>query len=286
MEKKHATLLIQCSDAQGLIARLTNFISDTQGNIISLHEFVDSISKRFFCRIQWEINTSTLSEAEIKAALKKLIDALEKPEWSIFFSSKKPKMALFVSKFSHCLHDLLYRYKIGELDVEIPIVISNHENLRQEVEQLGIRYECVPINKQNKIEQEAKEIALMKSLDIDLIVLARYMQILSPSFVDEYPNQIINIHHSFLPAFPGAKPYHRAHQKGVKIVGATSHYVTSDLDQGPILFQDVINVTHRDTIPDLIRKGRDVEKGVLAKAVRVHLEHRILIHQNKSVIFQ
>ena len=201
------------------------------------------------------------NEAAAKTASESLMNTPEHPEWSAFFSSKTPKMAMFVFKFSHCLHgNLSHCCKIGELHADVPAAITNCKNSRHEAEQLGIRCECIPINKQNKLKQDAKEIALLEPSAVDSIHLARCMQILSPSFADVHPNQLINTHHSFLPAFPSAKLHHRAHQKGVQIVGATGHHVTSDLDQGPILFQDVVNVTHRDAIPDSIPKGRDAKK--------------------------
>ena len=203
----------------------------------------------------------------------------------LFFSDVKPRMAIFVSKMSHCIYDLLARYTAGEWDVEIPLIISNHPDLANIGEQFGIPFEVIPITKENKAEQEQKEFELLEKYNIDFIVLARYMQVLSEEFINRYPNRIINIHHSFLPAFVGAKPYHAAYERGVKLIGATSHYVTTELDAGPIIEQDIVRISHKNTVDDLVHKGRDLEKIVLSRAVEKHIQRKILTYKNKTIIF-
>jgi len=281
----HAILLMHCQDQKGIVAAVSDFISVNNGNIIELDQHVDHEEKVFFMRVKFSLDGFTIPQEKIKDYFKTLIAEKWDVKWRIYFSDYVPKIALFVSKMSHCLLDILSRWQSGEWKVEIPLIISNHDNLRFLAEKFGIPYHCFPITKQNKEEQEAKEIALLKENGIDCIVLARYMQVVTSDFISHYPNKIINIHHSSLPAFPGAKPYHSAYGRGVKIIGATSHYVTKDLDAGPIIHQDVVKITHRDSVKDLIRKGRDLEKLVLSRAVANHLERKILAYNNKTIVF-
>lgn len=285
-EKKNtAILLIHCPDKQGILATVTEFLNQNQGNIIYLDQHVDHHEKIFYMRVEWELENFTIPEDRIGEYFETLIARNLNMNWKIYFTDEIPRMALFVSKMPHCLFDILARYAAGEWDVEIPLIISNHETLRPVAQQFDIPFHYFPINKENKQEQEKNEIELLKKNQIDFVVLARYMQILSADFVQEFPNRIINIHHSFLPAFAGAKPYHAAHERGVKIIGATSHYVTSDLDAGPIIEQNVTRCSHVDTVERLTRKGRDLEKIVLSQAVYKHLQRKILVYKNRTVVF-
>ncbi len=285
-EKKNtAILLIHCPDKQGILATVTEFLNKNKGNIIYLDQHVDRQEKIFYMRVEWELENFAIPSEKIGEYFDTLIGAPLQMTWKIYFSESVPRMALFVSKMPHALFDILARYTAGEWDVEIPLIISNHETLKPVADRFGIEFYHFPITKENKEEQEAAELKLLKEKNIDFVVLARYMQILSEDFVNEYPNKVINIHHSFLPAFAGAKPYHAAHQRGVKIIGATSHYVTSDLDAGPIIEQDVTRCSHVDTIQNLIRKGRDLEKIVLSQAVYKHLQRKILVYKNRTVVF-
>lgn len=279
-----ATILLTRPDQPGIVAAMTTMLARNGANIIDLHQHTDRDSGVFFQRIKFDISGLKISREQ----LEQLLD-IEYPtageEWRVSYSDRKKRVALFTSKYDHCLFDLLMRHGIGELDCEIPLVISNHEDLRQRVESMGYAYHCFPITKETKAEQEQNEIALLKENDIDLVVMARYMQILSDGFIDEFAGRIINIHHSTLPAFIGAKPYHQAFERGVKLIGATAHYATADLDEGPIIAQGVEDATHADTVEDLIRKGRDVERMTLARAVIAHLEDRILVHGRGTVVF-
>jgi formyltetrahydrofolate deformylase len=285
-EKKNtATLLIHCPDRQGILATVTEFLNENLGNIVYLGQHVDRQEKIFYMRVEWDLKDFTIPKNKIGEYFDTLIASKLEMQWTIHFSENIPKMALFVSKMPHALFDILARYTAGEWDVEIPLIISNHETLRPVAERFGIDFYHFPITKENKAKQEAAELELLKKNNIDFVVLARYMQILSSNFIEKYPNKIINIHHSFLPAFAGAKPYHAAHQRGVKIIGATSHYVTTDLDAGPIIEQDVARCSHVDTVQDLIRKGRDLEKIVLSQAVYKHLQRKILVYKNRTVVF-
>ncbi|MFI3280463.1 MAG: formyltetrahydrofolate deformylase [Rikenellaceae bacterium] len=279
------TLLLHCPDQQGILAAVTTFINNNGGNIVYLAQHVDRVEQIFFMRVEWDLQEFSVPKEKIAETFEMLYADKYQMKYQLYFNTKVPRMALFVSKMSHCLFDILARYTAGEWDVEIPMIISNHEDMRKTAEQFNIPYFVFNITKENKAEQEAATIELMKEHDIDFIVLARYMQILSPNFISEYPNQIINIHHSFLPAFVGAKPYHAAFERGVKLVGATSHYVTNDLDAGPIIEQDITRVSHRDSVSSIIHKGRDIEKIVLSHAVEKHLQHKILVYGNKTVIF-
>lgn len=286
VNKNSAILLISCPDQKGIITSVTSFIFKNQGNIIELEQHIDKTCGKFFMRIEWDMNGFLIPQDNLKAEFGKTLGKTYQMEWDIHFSINTPKMAIFVSKHAHCFLDILARFQSNEWGIEIPIVISNHQDWQPVVENLNIKFQYIPITAQNKAEQEKFQIELMKQYKIDFIVLARYMQILSPDFIKHFQNKIINIHHSFLPAFPGAKPYHSAFERGVKIIGATSHYVTDDLDCGPIIEQNVTHVSHNDSVEDLIRKGKDVEKVVLSKAIWKHFNHKILVHQNRTIVFE
>lgn len=283
MQNLTATLLVSCPDQPGIVAQIAQFIYQNQGNIIHADQHTDFSSGLFLNRVEWQLDNFRLSRSELLSVWSQLAEQLQ-ATWQIHFSDQLPRLALWVSKQDHCLLDILWRWRSGELRCEIPLIISNHPDLKPIAEQFGIDFHCLPITKENKLAQETAELALLKQCKIDLVVLAKYLQILTTDFVVQFPN-IINIHHSFLPAFPGANPYHRAHERGVKIIGATAHYATAQLDEGPIIEQDVVRVSHRDNVDDLIRKGRDLERVVLARAVRLHLQHRILVYDNRTVVF-
>ena len=282
---KNAILLMHCPDQSGIVAVVTDFININGGNILYLDQYVDRENRIFFMRIEWDLTHFIIPEDKIEEYFHSLCAQKYCINFSLYFSDRIPRMAIFVSKMSHCLYDLLARYTAGEWEVEIPLIISNHPDMEIAAKRFGIDYKYFPITKENKAEQEAAELALLKEYDIEFIVLARYMQIVSPEFISRFPNRIINIHHSFLPAFIGAKPYHAAFERGVKLIGATSHYVTSDLDAGPIIEQDITRISHKDPVASLIRKGRDFEKIVLSRAVEKHIERKILVYQNKTVVF-
>ncbi len=281
----NAILLIHCRDKQGIVAKITEFLDNNNGNIIELAQHVDHEEKIFYMRIEWELENFLIPPEKIADYFQTQIAIKYNMQWQIYFSSFTHNMALFVSKMSHCLFDILARYKANEWNVNIPIIISNHEILKPVADAFGIGFFHFPVNSQNKKEIEKKQIELLKAKGIHFVVLARYMQILSDDFINAYPNKIINIHHSFLPAFPGAKPYHSAYKRGVKIIGATSHYVTTDLDEGPIIEQDVTRVSHEDSIENLIQKGKDLEKIVLSRAIKLHLQHRLLVFNNRTIVF-
>lgn len=281
-----AILLIYCPDKPGILASVTEFINRQQGNIIYLDQYVNREEKVFFMRIEWDISHFQIPKSKIEEYFNRLIALRFEMNFRLYFADNKPRMAIFVSKLSHCLYDLLARYASHEWNVEIPLIISNHRDLEPVARQFGIEFHFFPIDKSNKKEQESRELELLKNQNINFCVLARYMQVLSPKFIEKYPNKIINIHHSFLPAFAGAKPYHAAYERGVKIIGATSHYVTQELDAGPIIEQDVARVSHKDSVDDLIRKGRDLEKIVLSRAVEKHIERKILTYKNRTIVFQ
>lgn len=264
---------------------VTEFINSNNGNILYLDQHVDREEKLFYMRIEWDLCHFSIPKEKIADYFSTLIAQKHQMTFQIHFSEEKPRMAIFVSKMSHCLFDLLARYTSGEWNVEIPLIISNHPDMADVARRFDIDYHLFPVDKENKAEMEAREIALLEKHQIDFIVLARYMQIISDSFIAHYPHRIINIHHSFLPAFVGAKPYHAAYERGVKLIGATSHYVTTELDAGPIIKQEVTHVSHKDTVHDLIAKGRDLEKIVLSKAVNKHIERKILVYNNRTVVF-
>ncbi|MEO0895260.1 MAG: formyltetrahydrofolate deformylase [Bacteroidota bacterium] len=280
-----AILLIQCKDQMGIIAEVTQYVHMYNGNIINLEQHTDKESGDFHMRLEWDLMGYTIEKATIKFHFDQGIGKKWKMETQLYFSADTPRVAVFVSKMSHCLYDILYRVQSGEWKAELPLIISNHPNLQSIADRFGIAYHHIPISKSNKQEQEAVQRELLESHNIDLVILARYMQILTDDFASSWKNRIINIHHSFLPAFPGARPYHSAYERGVKIIGATSHYVTKDLDEGPIIAQDVTRISHVDAPKDLIKKGKDLEKLVLSRAVGLHLERKILVKGNKTVIF-
>jgi formyltetrahydrofolate deformylase len=285
INRNSAILLMHCPDQKGIVADVTEFINNNEGNIITLDEHVDRLDKVFYMRIEWELYGFLIPQEKIADFFSTLIAAKYNMSWNIYFSDQRPRMAIFVSKLSHCLYDILSRVHAGEWDVDIPLIISNHRDLEPVSIQFGIPFHVIEINQENRGEKEQQEIELLQQHGVTFVVLARYMQVLSENFIRQYPNQIINIHHSFLPAFPGAKPYHSAYERGVKIIGATSHYVTSDLDAGPIIDQDIVRITHRDSIDRLIMKGKDVEKLVLSRAILMHLQRRILVYNNRTVVF-
>ncbi|MCP4409835.1 MAG: formyltetrahydrofolate deformylase [Gammaproteobacteria bacterium] len=280
-----AMLLISCPDQVGIVAAITDFLYQHNGNIIDLEQHVGVREKHFFMRIEWNLQGFSLSVGELKKQFGSLIAERFNMDWQLSLADEIPRMALFVSKHSHCLYDILARYQAGEWNVRIPVIISNHPDLESAAKNLGIDFHVFPMTKQNKKAQEHAQLTLLQDYGVDFIVLARYMQILTGQFIAHYPNKIINIHHSFLPAFPGAKPYHSAYERGVKVIGATSHYVTAQLDAGPIIAQDVIHVRHTDAVDDLVRKGRDIEKLVLARAIWHHLRHKIVVCKNRTVVF-
>ena len=280
-----AKLLLHCPDKPGILAEVTDFITVNKGNIIYLDQYVDHVENIFFMRIEWELKDFLVPQEKIEDYFRTLYGQKYEMDFRLYFSDVKPRMAIFVSKLSHCLFDILARYTAGEWNVEIPLIISNHPDLQHVAGRFGIPFYLFPITKETKEEQERKEMELLAKHNITFIVLARYMQVISEQMINAYPNKIINIHHSFLPAFVGAKPYHAAFQRGVKIIGATSHYVTTELDAGPIIEQDVVRITHKDAIEDLVNKGKDLEKIVLSRAVQKHIERKVLAYKNKTVIF-
>ena len=282
---KTAKLLLHCPDKPGILAEVTDFITVNKGNIIYLDQYVDHVENIFFMRIEWELENFLVPQEKIEDYFETLYAQKYGMNFRLYFSDAKPRMAIFVSKMSHSLFDLLARYTAGEWNVEIPLIISNHPDLQHVAERFGIPFHLFPITKETKEEQEKKEMELLAKHKVNFIVLARYMQVISEKMIDAYPNRIINIHHSFLPAFVGAKPYHAAFERGVKIIGATSHYVTTELDAGPIIEQDVVRITHKDTVQDLVNKGKDLEKIVLSRAVQKHIERKVLAYKNKTVIF-
>ncbi len=275
---KIAKLLLHCPDKPGILAEVTDFITVNKGNIIYLDQYVDHVENIFFMRIEWELMDFLVPQEKIEDYFATLYAQKYEMNFRLYFSDTKPRMAIFVSKMSHCLFDLLARYTAGEWNVDIPLIISNHPDLQHVAERFGIPFHLFPITKETKEEQEKKEMELLAKYKITFIVLARYMQVISERMINAYPNRIINIHHSFLPAFVGAKPYHAAFERGVKII-------TTELDAGPIIEQDVVRITHKDTVQDLVNKGKDLEKIVLSRAVQKHIERKVLAYKNKTVIF-
>tara|TARA_B100001093_G_scaffold476293_1_gene502515 strand:- start:1450 stop:2304 length:855 start_codon:yes stop_codon:yes gene_type:complete len=280
-----ATMLIYCSDEKGIILSVTNYISTNNGNIVDLDQHVDGEQKIFFMRVEWTLSNFNIPRENIGAHFGSEVAHKYQMQHTVHFRDEKIRMALMVSKMDHCFNDILSRYKSGEWNVEIPLIISNHPDMEETAHRFGIPYHYIPVSKQTKVEQEKKQLQLLSDNKVEFVVLARYMQILSENFIKDYSNRIINIHHSFLPAFPGAKPYHSAHERGVKIIGATSHYVTKDLDAGPIIEQSTANISHKDRVEDLVRKGRDIEKAVLSRAIWYHVNRRILSYGNRTIIF-
>ncbi|MEB3310286.1 MAG: formyltetrahydrofolate deformylase [Snowella sp.] len=271
-----ATLLISCPDQKGLVAKISDWIFSHNGNILDAAQHTDSNINLFLMRIEWDLEAFALTREEIAPTFTPFAIAIQ-AQWQIHFSDYVPRLAIFVSKQNHCLYDLILRQRSQEFIATIPVVISNHPDLESIAHDFGINYHYIPLTPETKQAQEQQQLALLRQYQIDLVVLAKYMQVLSPAFLAQF-SQVINIHHSFLPAFAGANPYQRAYQRGVKIIGATAHYVTEELDEGPIIEQDVIRVSHRDSVSDLIRKGKDLERIVLARAIRQHLDNRVLVY--------
>jgi len=279
-----AVLLIHCPDQPGLVHAVTGFILYHGGNICDLEQHIDRADDVFFMRVEWSLEKFAIAKAEIANSFTPLAQSRHM-WWRLQFSGERKRLALFVSKESHCLYDLLSRHESGELPADIPLVISNHETLRPAAQRFGIPFHHFPVTKDNRDAQEQMQLALLAEHRVDTVVLARYMQIVGKPLIGAFPNRILNIHHSFLPAFVGAKPYHQAYERGVKIIGATSHYVTEALDQGPIIHQDVMPVSHEDSVADLVRLGRDLEKTVLSKALWWHVVDKVLVYHNKTVVF-
>ncbi len=279
-----AVLLVSCPDRRGIVAALAQVLHGHGANILDADQHTDPVVGQFFQRIRFDLEEMLTDRVSLERGIREVAERFHM-SWQLAYAAQRKRVAIFVSRYEHCLVDLLWRHRAGELSCEIALIVSNHPDLRPTAEQHGIRFEVFPITPAKKAEQEARELALLEAERIDLVVLARYMQILSGAFVDRMPGRIINIHHSFLPAFSGGKPHHQAAERGVKLIGATAHYATTDLDDGPIIEQDVARTSHRDSIEDLVRKGRDLERTVLARAVRWHLEDRILVYQNKTVVF-
>ncbi|QEL21002.1 formyltetrahydrofolate deformylase [Limnoglobus roseus] len=282
--KNTAILLIDCPDRKGLVAAIGEFLYKHNANILHADQHQDPANNVFLMRVEWDATDFAFDLADFPREFEGIASRYNM-RWRLERSDRPHRLAVFVSKYDHCLVDLLYRHQSGELPCEIPLIVANHPDAEKWAAFYGIPFHVLPIEPGKKAEGEAKQLALLKQHNIDLVILARYMQVVSPTFVAAYPHRIINVHHSFLPAFIGAKPYHRAFDRGVKLIGATSHYVTDDLDEGPIIEQDVVRVSHRDALDDLLEKGRDMEKAVLSRAVRWHLDHRILVYGHKTVVF-
>ena len=284
MNDINAILLLSCADGKGLVAKISDFIFRHNGNIVHADQHTSKIDKLFFMRIEWELNGFALSREEIPAAFMPLAKQFNM-KWDLHFTDYVPRIAIFVSRHLHCLHDLILRRHMGELGADVEAVISNHTDARDLVEQFGMKFFHIPVTEKNKEQQETLELNMLREMNIDLIVLARYMQILGGKFLTSYGKSIINIHHSFLPAFAGGNPYQQAYDRGVKIIGATGHYVTEQLDEGPIIAQDVIKISHRDAVSDIQTKSKDLERIVLARALRLHLENKILVYGSKTIVF-
>jgi formyltetrahydrofolate deformylase len=280
-----ATLLVSCPDRRGLVAALAQLLYGHGANILDADQHTDQEAKQFFQRIHFDLSEIHTDRVALEKAIAEVAQRFDMT-WSLSYRSRRKRMAILVSRYDHCLYDLLLRHRAGELECDIPLILSNHPDLEPVATWFGVDFRVFPVTKDNKREQEEREVALLRELDVDLVVLARYMQILSADFIRNFPARIINIHHSFLPAFVGGKPYHQAYERGVKLIGATAHYATTDLDEGPIIEQDVIRTSHRDSPADLVRKGRDVERNVLSRAVRWHIEDRVLVYGNKTIVFE
>ena len=279
-----AVLLISCPDQTGLVANVTQFIHANNGNVVHLDQHVDRQQSVFFMKLAWDLEGFWIPRERIGEKFAPIAERFSMT-WDLHFSDDVHRLAVFVSKQGHCLHDILAHASSGAWKVEIPIIIGNHPTLQPVAERFEIPFACIPVDPDTKQQAEAEQLALLQEHDVDVVVLARYMQIVSGEFVARYPNRIINIHHSFLPAFAGAKPYHAAHDRGVKVIGATSHYVTPELDAGPIIEQDVVRVSHKDAVRDLMRKGQELEKVVLSRAIWHHIHHNVLVYGNKTVVF-
>src|SRR5436190_3289988 len=279
-----ATLLVSCGDRTGLVAALSEFVFEYGGNILDADQHAEVETGMFFMRLCWDLAAFKLARPQIRAALELLATRFELT-WEVTYSDVRPRVAVFASRSPHCLYDLLLAHQLGELGGDLVAVVSNHQDLSSVAGHFGVRFEHIPVEAGDKPQAEAAAQGLLDELSVDLIVLARYMQILTPAFVARWPGRIINIHHSFLPAFVGAKPYHQAKERGVKVIGATAHYVTGELDQGPIIEQDVARVSHRDDVDEMVRKGGELERRVLTRAVRLHLERRVLVSGNRTIVF-
>ena len=284
MQARTATLLVSCPDRRGLVASLAQVLYGHGANILESDQYTDAECGQFFQRVRVDLSELHTDTHSLERAVAEVAERLQMTH-SIAYSDRVKRVAVFVSKFDHCLYDLLLRHRSSELVCEVPLVISNHPDLEPVARHFGVEFHCLPITAETKAQQEARQLELLAARGIDLVVLARYMQVLSPQFVEALPQRVINIHHSFLPAFVGQRPYHQAHARGVKLIGATAHYVTAELDEGPIIHQDVVHTSHRDAVGDLVRKGRDLERLVLSTAVRAHLDDRILVYANKTVVF-
>ncbi|MCC6639751.1 MAG: formyltetrahydrofolate deformylase [Deltaproteobacteria bacterium] len=279
------TLLVSCPDRRGIVAALAQLLYGHGANILDADQHTDAIAGQFFQRIRFDTSEMRVDRAGLERAVTEVAERFGM-RWRVVLGSERKRVAIFVSRYDHCLYDLLLRHRAGELACEIPLIVSNHDDLEPVARQFGIAFHTFPISAESKPAQEKSELALLSEHRIDLVVLARYMQVLSAAFIERWPARIINIHHSFLPAFTGGKPYHQAYERGVKLIGATAHYATTDLDEGPIIDQDVARASHRDAPADLVRKGRDLERTVLARAVRWHIEDRVLVYGNKTVVFE
>ena len=278
-------ILMYCADQKGIIAAVTNFIHQNQGNITYIDQYVDRPNAAFFMRVECDLNIEDFNFNRFKTQFNSDLGSRFSLHCDFYLKNYKPNMAVFVSKYDHCLYDILAKQKSGELAAEIPFILSNHPDLEIIAQRFDIPFYQISIDKDNKPQAEAKQLELLKEHKVDFIVLARYMQIVSPQLIDQFTHKIINIHHSFLPAFPGAKPYHSAFERGVKIIGATSHYVTEELDAGPIIEQDITRVTHLNSITDFIEKGRDMERIVLLRALKLHVNRKVMVYGNKTVVF-
>jgi formyltetrahydrofolate deformylase len=283
--KNSAILLVQCPDRKGLDATIAEFIYRYDGNILHFEQHQEGEERYYLARVEWSLDGFRLHLNDFDGAFGPVAHKFGM-NWCLRLSDYRPRVAIFVSKYDHCLVDLLYRQRSGELACDFPLIVSNHTDCKRHADFYGVPFQVIPVSKENKTQAEVQQMRLLAEKKIDVVVLARYMQVLSAEFVQQYPQPIINIHHSFLPAFVGAKPYHQAYQRGVKLTGATAHYVTEVLDDGPIIEQGVVRISHRDSLEDLVEKGRDVEKMVLSRAVRWHIENRILLYKNKTIIFE
>ena len=282
---QRATLLVSCPDQRGIVSALAQVLAGHGANILSADQHTDAASGSFFQRMHFDLSTLHTDRVTLEGGIAEVRERFSM-QLSLHYGEHTKRVAIFVSKHDHCLNDLLWRVNSAELHCEVPLIVSNHPDLSSIAEHFDIPYHHLPITPENKAEQEGKTLALLKDAEIDLVVLARYMQILTPDFLREYPERVINVHHSFLPAFAGKKPYHQAHKRGVKLIGASAHYATADLDDGPIIAQEVAHTSHRDAVEDLVRKGRDLERLVLSRAVRAHTEDRVLVAHNKTVVFE
>ncbi len=281
-----AILSMHCPDRPGLVAGLTGIIHEAGGNILHLDQWVNHEENMFFMRVEWDMTGFAIPRGELDGWFESRFGSRHGVSYTLHLSDERPRMAIFVSKMPHCLYDMLARQAAGEWRVDIPLIVSNHPDLEQVARRFGVEFRCLPVTPDSKAGQEEAVLALLAGYGIDMVVLARYMQVLSDDFIQRYPHPVVNIHHSFLPAFMGARPYHAAHARGVKLIGATSHFVTAALDEGPIIEQDVVQITHKDTVDRLVRKGQDLEKIVLSRAVSKILDHRVLAYGNRTVVFE